>query len=92
MISSFDEEPDKETLFVKYQGIAFQIIENTSKMNFAVFMNKMSSDLETFIKKFSDPNNFSKKQGGTEINSDEHLYIKKLFIAWKISKGLRILK
>jgi hypothetical protein len=61
MISSFDEEPEKETLFVKYQGIAFQIIGNTSKMNFAVFMNKMSSDLETFIKKFSDPNNFSKK-------------------------------
>jgi hypothetical protein len=52
----------------------------------------MSSDLETFIKKFSDPNNFTKKQGGTEINSDEHLYIKKLFIAWKISKGLRIMK
>jgi hypothetical protein len=61
MISSFDVEPEKETLFVKYQGIVFQIIENTSKMNFAIFVNKMSSDLETFFKKFSDPNNFSKK-------------------------------
>jgi hypothetical protein len=61
MISSFDEEPEKETLFVKYQGIAFQIIENTSKMNFAIFVNEMSSDLVTFFKKFSDPNNFSKK-------------------------------
>jgi hypothetical protein len=39
---------------VKYQGIAFQIIENTSKMNFAIFMNKkISSDSETFIKKNS---------------------------------------
>jgi hypothetical protein len=61
-------------------------------MNFAVFMNKMSSDLETFIKKYSDHNNFAKKQGGSEIISDEHLYLKKLFIAWKISKALRILK
>jgi hypothetical protein len=77
---------------VKYQGIAFQIIENTSKMNFAVFMNKMSSDLETFIKKYSDHKNFTKKLGNSEINSDEHLYVKKLFIAWKISKALRILK
>jgi hypothetical protein len=61
MISSFDEDTEKETLFVKYQGIDFQIIENTSKMNFAIFVNKMSSDLKTFFKKFSDPNNFSKK-------------------------------
>jgi hypothetical protein len=36
------------------------MIENNSKMNFAVFMNKMSSDLESFIKKFSDSNNFTK--------------------------------
>lgn len=39
MISSFDEEPEKEILFVKYQGIAFKLIENTTKMNFAIFMN-----------------------------------------------------
>jgi hypothetical protein len=45
MISSFDEDPEKETLFAKYQGIAFQLIENTSKMNLAIFMNKVSSDL-----------------------------------------------
>ena len=50
-------------------------------MNFAVFMNKMSSDLETFIKKFSDKNNLSNRPGDTEINSEENLYIRKLFIA-----------
>jgi hypothetical protein len=59
MISSFDEEPEKETLFVKYQGVAFQIVESTAKMNFAVFMNKMSSNLERFINKYSNPTNFT---------------------------------
>ncbi len=49
MISSFDENPDKETLFAKYQGIAFQLVENTTFMNFAIFMNKMSSDLGKWI-------------------------------------------
>jgi hypothetical protein len=36
------------------------MVENNSKMNFAVFMNKMSSDLDLFIKKYSEPNSFTK--------------------------------
>jgi hypothetical protein len=45
MISSFDENPEIEILFAKYHGIAFQLVENTTNMNFAIFMNKMSCNL-----------------------------------------------
>jgi hypothetical protein len=59
MISSFDEDPEEEILFVKYHGIAFQIVENSQLINFAIFMDKMYCNLTDFIKRFTDKNNFS---------------------------------
>ncbi len=41
MISSFDEDPEAETLFVKYKGLAFKVLEQNHTMNFAIFMERM---------------------------------------------------
>lgn len=52
----------------------------------------MLFDLEKFIKKYSDRNNLKPNGGESEISSEDDLYLKKIFIAWKLAKALRILK